>query len=138
MSQGVTVRQAKPGERAAVLSVLDAADLQTDADRVGAAIASGDVLVATADPAVQEDDGEATTFSGALVLDGREIVNVAVRRRRRNRGIGRALVEAAAKRRTTLVATFDEGVRPFYEALGFALESGDGDRWEGRLDRGGP
>jgi len=63
------------------------------------------------------------TVLGALVLDGDRIDAVAVRRNRRGQGIGTALVEAAAARRERLVAEFDAGVRPFYECLGFAVES---------------
>jgi len=42
------------------------------------------------------------------VLDGEEILAVAVRRRRRDQGIGSALVEAAGDRREELVAEFDD------------------------------
>ena len=42
------------------------------------------------------------------VLDGEEILAVAVRRRRRGQGIGSALVEAAGDRREELVAEFDD------------------------------
>jgi len=86
------------------------------------------VTIRTATPA------DLSAVLGALVLEGREITGVAVRRRRRDQGIGRRLVEAAAARRGTLVAEFDAAVRPFYEALGFVVESvGDG-RFRGRLD----
>jgi GNAT superfamily N-acetyltransferase len=42
------------------------------------------------------------------VLDGEEILAVAVRRRRRGQGIGSALVEAALEDRDELVAGFDD------------------------------
>ena len=60
------------------------------------------------------------------MLDGEEIVAVAVRPGRRGQGVGTALVEAAADRRERLTAGFDPGVRPFYESLGFEIECDDG------------
>jgi GNAT superfamily N-acetyltransferase len=113
----VTIREGRPDELAAVLGVLDGGALETDADGVRASIDRGETLVAV--PVTDATDG---TMVGALVLDGCEIRAVAVRRRRRGQGIGSALVETAASRRDRLVAEFDEGVRPFYEALGFAIE----------------
>lgn len=71
---------------------------------------------------------------GALVLDGEEIVAVAVRRRRRGQGIGSALVDAARNRHGRLVAHFRESVRPFWESLEFDIESTDEDgRFRGVL-----
>ncbi len=67
---------------------------------------------------------------GTLVLDGEEIVAVAVRRSRRGQGIGTALVETAATRRGRLVAEFRDRERPFYASLGFDIEPADED---GRL-----
>jgi len=67
------------------------------------------------------------------VLDGEEILAVAVRRRRRSQGIGTALVAAAGDRREEVVAEFDERVRPFWVALGFDIEDLDeADRYRGR------
>jgi GNAT superfamily N-acetyltransferase len=110
----LVVRPARPAERASVLGILDGAALRTDAKRVWTAIEREDVLVAT------PDHGD--RLLGALVLDGSEIANVAVRPGRRGQGIGRALVAAAADRRDRLVAAFDPDRRPFYEALGFDVE----------------
>jgi GNAT superfamily N-acetyltransferase len=128
MSHTATVREATPSDLSAVLGVLDAAALETDADRAREAIDRGDVLVA-----VGGVDGPDGTVVGALVLEGREVANVAVRRRRRDRGVGRRLVEAATTRRETLVAEFDVAVRPFYESLGFVVESAGDGRCRGRL-----
>lgn len=108
------VREARPDERAAATNVLDGAMLETD--RMGDAT----TLVAC----------EEGRILGALALDGERIDAVAVRRSRRGQGIGTALVEAAAARRERLVAEFRERERPFYESLGFEVESGDED---GRL-----
>ena len=106
------------------MGVLDGAMLDADAEAVGERIPSN-VLVAV-------EDGR---ILGALVLDGDEVEAVAVRRRRRGQGVGTALVEAAAERRETLTAEFDDDVRPFYESLGFEMapvDDGDG-RFRGRL-----
>ncbi|PSQ54837.1 GNAT family N-acetyltransferase [Halobacteriales archaeon SW_12_67_38] len=96
------------------MGVLDGAALAIEAAAVREA-----VLVAVADDRVL----------GACVLDGREIVAIAVRRARRDQGIGTRLVEAAAERYATdedeLVAEFDRGVRPFYASLGFEVEPAD-------------
>jgi len=107
------VREADLSELTAVLNVLDGAALETEYDRVRAGLTKGQVLVAVGD-----DD----TVLGALLLDGDHIDAIAVRRNRRGRGIGTALVEAACPRRERLIATFDAAVRPFYERLGFRVE----------------
>lgn len=69
---------------------------------------------------------------GALALVEEEIVAIAVRPGRRGQGIGTALVEAAAERRSRLVAEFDGHVRPFYETLEFEIDPAtDTDRYRG-------
>jgi GNAT superfamily N-acetyltransferase len=129
----VEIRAATLDELAAVLGVLDAAALETDADRVRNAIDVGDVLVAVPRAADTAEDAGSGPPVGALVLDGEAIANVAVRRRRRDQGIGAALVRRAADRRDRLVAEFDTDLTPFYESLGFEVESGDGGRCRGVL-----
>jgi GNAT superfamily N-acetyltransferase len=99
-------------ETAAVRGILDAAMLRVE----DAALEEGTTLVAAVE----------NRLLGALVLDGEEIVAVAVRPGRRGQGVGTALVEAAADRRERLTAGFDPGVRPFYESLGFEIECDDG------------
>jgi len=99
----------------AVLTVFDAALLETDVDVVRDAIDRGDVLVA------QEDD----RVLGALLLVDDRIDAIAVHRERRDRGVGTALVETACDRRDRVVAEFDPRVRPFWEALDFAIEPVD-------------
>jgi len=117
------VREARPDERPAVMTVLDSAMLEVDAGTVRDRIGSGAVLVATA-------DGD--RILGALVLDGARIEAVAVRRRRRGQGIGTALVAAAVDRHERVTAAFDDRVRPFYEALGFDIEpAAEEGRWRG-------
>ncbi|WP_435177058.1 GNAT family N-acetyltransferase [Halorussus sp. AFM4] len=141
----VRVRAATDDDRLDVRRVLDAAMLQVR-DDLRERIAAGDVLVA------QGDGGG--SILGALVLvpgedegtsprDGAAHVDaVAVRRARRGRGVGSALVRAAAERRGVLTAEFDPAVRPFYESLGFDVSRVDGDgeasrlrgRYDGRAD----
>lgn len=122
---GVRVREARPDEHAAAMSVLDGAMLEADADRVASDAASDPVTLVAC---------EGERVLGALVLDGREVAAVAVRRARRGQGIGTALVEAAAARRDRLVAGFDGEVRPFYESLGFEVEpAGEDGRLRGVL-----
>jgi GNAT superfamily N-acetyltransferase len=97
-----------------VMNVLDGAVLSVDASDVRERIDDDSVLVAVS------TDG---TVLGALVLASDHITAVAVRRRRRGQGIGTALVETAADRRERLTAEFDADLRPFYEKLGFDIES---------------
>lgn len=93
------------------MNVIDGAFLAIDPDTVRERIPT-DVLVA-----VEED-----RVLGAIVLDGDHIDAVAVRRRRREQGIGRSLIERAGTQRGTLTASFRPEVSPFYEALGFEIE----------------
>ena len=58
---------------------------------------------------------------------------IAVRRRRRGRGIGSALVSAATEEFGPLVADFDDAIRPFYESLDATLLERDGERWWARV-----
>lgn len=69
----------------------------------------------------------------ATRTDAMRVDAVAVRRARRGRGIGSALVREAAERHHRLTAAFDPKVRPFYEALGFEIApvAGEDDRLRG-------
>lgn len=125
------VRPARTDELSAVMTVLDAGLLETSAADVRAAVEAGHVLVAV-------DGGRVL---GALVLDadgpddGVRIEAVAVRRARRGQGLGSALVRAAAARHGRLVAAFDAGVRPFWDALGFDVApAAEPDRFVGTFD----
>lgn len=126
------VREAQPADRIGVRRVLDAAMLEVD--ELPGRIESGDVLVAV----------ETDSVLGAVVLVPPEkappwvvetgvdvhVDAIAVRRRRRSEGIGRALVERASER-GALSAAFQADVRPFYEDLGFEIM--DGKTADGRL-----
>ena len=119
----VRIRPARPNEHDAVANVLDGALLDVEPARLWVALDAGEVLVATDDERIL----------GALILDGRYVEGIAVRRVRRDRGIGSALVNEAAARVGRVTADFDARVRPFYEALGFSIEPrGDG-RFRGAL-----
>ncbi|MFC6837360.1 GNAT family N-acetyltransferase [Halomarina ordinaria] len=117
-----TVGRARPDEALAVRRVLDAALL--DVDDLDDAIRRGAVFVARRKDRVV----------GALVLDDEHVTAVAVRRRRRARGVGTALVERALSERGRLTADFREAVRPFYASLGFTIEEREDGRLWGRLD----
>lgn len=126
------VRRAREAELSAVMTILDAALLETAAADVRDAVEAGDVLVAAS----------AGRVLGVLVLDpdgaadGARVDAVAVRPGRRDRGIGRALVGAAAERHGRLVAGFDTAVRPFWASLGFVIEPAEEPgRFRGVLDQ---
>jgi GNAT superfamily N-acetyltransferase len=135
----ITIEPATSSDRLDVLRVLDAAMLETDAAALDARIEARDVLVARFD--------RTGSVIGALVLTrpepGRRHVDaVAVRRARRGRGIGSALVARAVREArgdpsvNALTAAFDADLRGFYADLGFSIEStGDG-RARGRWSVG--
>ena len=122
-----TVRRATEQDHLGAMRVLDGAVLEIDADTVRRRIDAGTVLVA-------DDDNR---IVGALVAiprdDGAHVEAIAVRQRRRARGIGSRLVDAASERWTPLTAAFDPGVKPFYDDLGFDCEK-DGERFWGVLE----
>lgn len=116
-----TVRRARPGERVAVSRILDAALLDLGDLDLEAAIRDGRAVVALVDG----------TVLGALVFaphergSGAHVEAVAVRRARRDEGIGTALV-GWLRERGRVTADCRPAVRPFYEALGFRLVERDG------------
>jgi len=122
-------REATVTDLPAVTNVLDGGLLAVDVPSLKDAIDSGDVLVSVA-----TEGGEERTVLGVLVLDGTEITAIAVRRRRRDQGIGSRLVASAGARREQLRAAFDERVEPFWKSLGFDIEPGEEEkRLQGRL-----
>ncbi|ERH09265.1 MAG: acetyltransferase (GNAT) family [halophilic archaeon J07HX64] len=107
-----------------MLTVLDGALLAVEFGSLRRAVEAGNVLVAVS---------TAGTVLGVLVLDGEEITAIAVRRRRRDQGIGTALVKAAAGRCERLYAEFDGRVAAFWRSLGFDTEPlAAPDRFRGR------
>lgn len=124
------IRPATPDDLLDVRRLLDVALLEVDG--LERRLAADDVLVAV-------DDG---TVVGAAVLApsaaGAHVEAIAVRRRRRDRGVGTALIEAARERYGPLTAAFDADVRPFYEKLGFAVKPDEEEgRFRGVLDENG-
>lgn len=129
------VRSAVGGDLPAVATVLDAAMLETG--DLSARVDAGDVLVA--------DEGGRVLGAVVVVPPERapawarrwgadaHVRAVAVRRRRRARGIGSALI-AAALDRGRVTAAFRTDLRPFYESAGFTVEPGDDGRLRGFMD----
>lgn len=122
---GIAIEPAGPDDRLDVLRVLDAAMLETDADVVGDRIAAGDALVA------RFERTEAVV--GAVIAtrpeSGRRHIDaVAVRRARRGRGVGSALVADLVRRARpdaavdVVTAVFDHGLEGFYADLGFEID----------------
>jgi GNAT superfamily N-acetyltransferase len=123
-----TVRPAADdAEATTARSVLDAAMLELP--EFDARAAAGDVLVALSDDRIV----------GAALLaphddrPGVHLEAIAVRPRRRDQGIGTAVVAAAAER-GPVTAEFEAELRPFYERLGFEIRRLDGDRYRGVLE----
>nr|WP_256412648.1 GNAT family N-acetyltransferase [Halorubrum rubrum] len=135
LPEGIAIESATPADRLDVLRVLDAAMLETDADDIAARIDAGDVLVARFE--------RTGSVVGALVATRpepavRHVDAVAVRRARRGRGIGSALVSRAVRDARSspgvdaITAAFDSGLTPFYADLGFSIESAGNGRSGGR------
>lgn len=118
----ITVRPAHEHEIEEVITLLDAALLEVDRESIRRRAGSPSILVAV---------GRGSP-SGAIVLEGAHVEAIAVRRRERRRGIGTALIDAAAADRGRLTATCDERLRPFYASLGFTFSSQPGGRLFGR------
>lgn len=119
------VRDATADDLLGVLSVLDAAMLQTDKSTVERRIDAGTALVAV-------EDGR---ILGACVCvprsRGAHVEAIAVRQRRRDQGIGSAMIDAATERWGRLTADFDPHLKPFYETFGFDLEQQANGRFRG-------
>lgn len=128
------VRPARPDDALDVRRILDGSMLEPG--DVEARIEAGDVLVAVAArPGFADGSHDDDRVIGAAVLEpdegGAHLAAIAVRRRRRDRGVGTALVEAAVAREGRVTARFDADVVPFYESLGFEIEPIDDRRFEG-------
>lgn len=123
---GVVVRRASPRDYLGVQRVVDGANLELSGETTERRIDGGTVVVADHDDRVV----------GALVAvrrdEGAHVEAVAVQRRRRDQGIGAALVARAADEWPRLTAEFDPSVQPFYESLGFDCRK-QGERYRGVL-----
>jgi len=116
------VREANLADRIDVRRVLDAAMLAVEdlPDRIDA----GGVLVAVENDSVLGacvlvPPDVAPDWVGRADVDA-HVDAIAVRRRRRGEGIGRALIDRA-RERGSLSAAFETDVRPFYDDLGFEI-----------------
>lgn len=138
MASEVMIRHGTLDDRLAVVRLFDAAMLETDADRLRRQLRETDgfVLIATID--TTPVGAVALDFSSAIDsrrvdgdIDPVRITAIAVRRRRRDRGIGQQLVGSAAEAVVPrpLTAVFDERVRPFYRACDFEIEPYEGRLW---------
>jgi GNAT superfamily N-acetyltransferase len=127
--ENIATEAASPADRLDVLRVLDAAMLETDAESVDAAIDAGDALVARFK--------RTGAVVGALVATRPEsgqvhVDAVAVRRARRGKGIGSALVAEAVRRAEgdtdadRVTAAFEPALETFYADLGFEMGDRDG------------
>ncbi|XVH30240.1 GNAT family N-acetyltransferase [Haloferacaceae archaeon DSL9] len=135
MATEVAIRSGRPGDLVAAMRLLDGALLDTDAARVRERLDDGDVLIAVDDETpvgvavFERPSTSSPTASSTVDADPdatAHLAAIAVRRSRRGRGIGTALVAAGADRYGRLTADCDDRVRPFYESLGFDLERDDG------------
>lgn len=124
--ESVTVRTATAAEVPAVRNILDGAALEIVSRDLAEAIERDAVLVAVAGENPER-------LLGALVLAETEITTIAVRRRRRDQGIGTALVREAVTRRGTLTAEFVPAVRGFWETVADELRKVEDDRLRARL-----
>ncbi len=158
MSADCAIRRGMPDDFLGIVRLFDAALLETDGDRLRTFLSEtthdGFVLLATIsnrpvgaiavrtaatpgrDVAVDHNLAVVDADRDSAVVDAdsepvAHITALAVRPTRRDQGIGRALVSAAADRVAPrpLSATFDERIRPFYAACGFETESRDGRLW---------
>jgi len=117
-----------------VIRLFDAGVLETDASRVKDQLAGRDgfVRIASVDEtpigaiAVAKTPPESVDISDEFD-EIRHITAIAVRKTRQNRGIGRALVTAAASvvAPRALSAFFEKGLQPFYLACGFEIHERD-------------
>lgn len=130
----IQVSPASADDALEVRRILDAAMLEPG--DVEARIEDGNVLVAARE---NGSPNETERPLGAVVLKphaderGSHVSAIGVRRRTRGQGIGRLLMERALEREKRLTARFDDGVRPFYERLGFSIEAIDDSRYRGVL-----
>lgn len=132
----VSIRPAEPADRLGIRRVIDAAYLEVEdlQDRIEA----GGVFVATASDRVVGtavidpegiDAGDATDLPESW-RDAAYVRSIAVTRRRRGRGIGTALVEAALDAFGPLVGDFEPGVAPFYRTVAAEIRvEADGHHW---------
>ncbi len=105
-------RPAIPSDIPSIMNIIDGALLQIDLKILNKRISHRDVIVAESH----------TTIIGVVILTENVIDTIAVRSKRRNQGIGSALVFAAAEQvESPLTAEFDSTSLSFYQHLGFLI-----------------
>lgn len=129
------VRQAAADELVDVMRLFDGALLETDSDRIRRQLTarSGCILLA----GERRPLGAIALWTGAVDdrptewADAVHITAIAVATQRRDQGVGRSLIEAAADWAAPrpLSATFAERVDDFYTACGFEIKTHDGRLW---------
>lgn len=148
----VAVRAATPDDALGVRRVLDAAVLDVAAldDRLAAdevlvgvddGRVCGAIVVAPGGPtdrsgSRRDADSTRSALCPERWLDAAHVRAVAVRRRRRGRGIGSALVREAADRFGPLVADFGRELRPFYDPIADEVVATDDGRCWARISAG--
>ncbi|HIJ12550.1 MAG TPA: GNAT family N-acetyltransferase [Halobacteriales archaeon] len=116
------IRSATIPDLPSVMNIIDGSMLQLDLKIVQSRISSKEVLVAES----------SETILGILVSTGNTIEVIAVRSKRRDQGIGSALVKTAAKNSNKpLIAEFDKESLQFYQKLGFSISSKTDGRYLG-------
>jgi len=131
-----SIRHAAPEDLVDVMRLFDGALLDTDADRIRYQLTGDRGCILLAEAAGRPVGAialirAAEAVEDVLWPDSSYISAIAVSTTRRGQGIGRSLIEAAAEWAgpQPLSATFDERVRPFYMACGFAIEEREGRLW---------
>lgn len=116
------IRSATTSDLPSIMNIIDGSMLQLDLEIVQSRISSEEVLVAESPE----------TILGTLVSTGHTIEVIAVRSKRRDQGIGSALVKTAAnKSNKPLIAEFDKESLQFYQKLGFSISSKTDGRYMG-------
>ena len=111
-SNNFKTRSAIPSDIPYIMNIIDGALLQTDLKMLKTRISRRDVIVAESH----------TAIIGVIILAENVIDAIAVRSKRRNQGIGSALVFAAAEQiGSPLTAEFDLTSLSFYQHLGFLI-----------------
>lgn len=137
LPDGIAARTATTDDLVGVMRVVDGALLDVEADVVRDRIRAGDVHLAVAGHGTDRE-----RVVGAVVVTPQDgalhVAALAVRRNRRGRGIGTALVERVVANGgerdvDRLTAAFDDDLRSFYADLGFDVERRDGRLWGERL-----
>lgn len=136
----IEIRRGRPADFLPIVRLFEGALLEIDPEAIRGRLDQEPVeaiFVATIERNGTDSAGppSESTPIGAIWLDTSEppvsVEAIAVAPRYRRRGIGRTLCERAADEHGSLVARFDERVRPFYDALGWSIEP-EGDRLLGR------